>query len=121
MNWLQPPDEPAEGVALPAIEENDGPEESTLNYWAHRLMPLHDPAPAFASRPDEPNEVRAGSKEVIFVACNRVGLEEGESLDLWSKTGPLMGLNNASTLRDDLCRHLLRHDLLVQSFPDRAD
>jgi protein N-terminal amidase len=49
---------------------------STLNYWAHRLMPLHDPAPGYT--PDGTKEVQPG-KDVVFVACNRVGTERGKS------------------------------------------
>ena len=49
---------------------------STLNYWAHRLMPLHDPTPGYT--PDGTKDVQPG-KDVVFVACNRVGTERGKS------------------------------------------
>lgn len=48
---------------------------STLNYWAHRLMPLHDPAPGYRAAGE--GTAQAG-KEVVFVACNRVGTESGK-------------------------------------------
>ena len=49
---------------------------STLNYWAHRLMPLHDPTPGYT--PDGTKDVQPG-KDVVFIACNRVGTERGKS------------------------------------------
>ncbi|KAJ9111459.1 hypothetical protein QFC19_001228 [Naganishia cerealis] len=89
MNWLQPPPEPSDDPA--SVEaahrrenspnENDaGPEMSTLNYWAHRLMPLHDPAPTYLPPPNDDTtrggtQGEQGAKEVVFVACNRVGTE----------------------------------------------
>lgn len=80
MNWLQPPQEPPDDPVA-AIEaaavDDDGPELSTLNYWAHRLMPLHDPAPGYRDSVAEPGTEPRG-KEVVFVACNRVGTESGE-------------------------------------------
>lgn len=69
MNWLDPPREPGDEVG-----DTDGPEESTLNYWAHRMTPLHDPSPSFEVA--EVNQVESET-EVVFVACNRVGVEEG--------------------------------------------
>ena len=77
MNWLEPPGEPPlDAPPSSATEETqDGPEMSTLNYWAHRLMPLHDPTPTYA--PDGLKDVQPG-KDVVFVACNRVGTERGK-------------------------------------------
>jgi protein N-terminal amidase len=72
MNWLDPPEEPP-NTSPPA--DPDSPSESTLNYWAARLQPLHDPAPGYGS---SQNADPVGGKEVVFVACNRVGTEEGE-------------------------------------------
>jgi protein N-terminal amidase len=74
MNWLQPPSEP------PSEEspvDPEAPSESNLNYWAARLTPLHDPTPGYETTMTERAEPRLG-KEVVFVACNRVGLEEGQ-------------------------------------------
>lgn len=70
MNWLDPPHEQEEA----SVDENDGADESTLNYWAHRLLPLHDPSPSFSM--EGMQEMETG-REVVFVACNRVGVEEG--------------------------------------------
>lgn len=74
MNWLEPPQEPPDDAEAirEAANDSDGPEMSTLNYWAHRLMPLHDPAPGYHS------EAESSGKEVVFVACNRVGTESGK-------------------------------------------
>ncbi|CED82967.1 Carbon-nitrogen hydrolase [Phaffia rhodozyma] len=89
-NWLDPPaptDPPPTGSELEDKEEEDekdspdGPSFSTLNYWAHRLMPLHDPPPPppgiFLEETSERDEREVLQKEVVFVCCNRVGLEEG--------------------------------------------
>lgn len=78
MNWLQPPQEPPDDAA--AVHEaedstDEGPEMSTLNYWAHRLNPLHDPSPGYSASAGP--EGQSGGKEVVFVACNRVGTESG--------------------------------------------
>ncbi|GFZ43747.1 hypothetical protein JCM24511_01467 [Saitozyma sp. JCM 24511] len=72
MNWLDPPGEPPE---VEAPRDPQAPSESNLNYWAARLTPLHDPTPGYSSPPalEDPQ----GGKEVVFVACNRVGEEEG--------------------------------------------
>lgn len=73
MNWLDPPVEPP-NVAPP--QDSNAPSESNLNYWAARLTPLHDPTPDYASSSD--SSANATGREVIFVACNRVGTESGE-------------------------------------------
>ncbi|WWC67031.1 uncharacterized protein I206_100938 [Kwoniella pini CBS 10737] len=73
MNWLSPPGEPPEDV--PEQDPNE-PSDSSINYWASRLVPLHDPVPGYATpREETPNPM--GGKDVIFVGCNRVGTEEG--------------------------------------------
>ncbi|KAJ9114706.1 hypothetical protein QFC22_005582 [Naganishia vaughanmartiniae] len=100
MNWLDPPQESPDDLdptttsttaaqnRAPSPERDDddvGPEMSTLNYWAHRLMPLHDPAPTYAapsrssssSMGGMPGEEEKKGREVVFVACNRVGTESG--------------------------------------------
>lgn len=60
---------------MEAPRDPQAPSESNLNYWAARLTPLHDPTPGYSSPPalEDPQ----GGKEVVFVACNRVGEEEG--------------------------------------------
>lgn len=68
MNWLASEQAP-ESSEKEDESDNDGPSMSTLNYWAHRLMPLHDPAPSYATGGDE------GGRRVTFVACNRTGRE----------------------------------------------
>ena len=76
MAWLQPPIEPPDDTPTRDLL---APSEPTLNWWAGRLQPLHDPAPGY----DSPTLVKpASGKEVIFVACNRVGTEEGERVYL---------------------------------------
>lgn len=76
MNWLDPPVEPP-NVAPP--QDPEAPSESNLNYWAARLLPLHDPTPTYSSpKPDADVEVDGNGREVVFVGCNRVGTEEGE-------------------------------------------
>lgn len=91
MNWLEPPAEPPEagdtGAPVPP-QDPLRPSESNLNYWAARLTPLHDPTPGYGaalagSGPQDaaqmPNPGAAGAgKEVVFVACNRIGTEEGK-------------------------------------------
>lgn len=84
MNWLDPgeqddSDSDDEALAVPPRDLN-APSESNLNYWAARLAPLHDPTPRYMTEgeageagPAEP----AATKEVVFVAANRVGKEEG--------------------------------------------
>jgi protein N-terminal amidase len=78
MNWLDPPAEPPSDPAAVAESRmnNEAPELSTLNYWAHRLTPLHDPAPSYTS---EGIHDQGSEKTVVFVACNRTGTEEGGS------------------------------------------
>ncbi|ADV24796.1 protein N-terminal amidase [Cryptococcus gattii E566] len=97
MNWLSPPAEPpittpASGEEPPRPveppEDPEAPSEANLNYWAARLVPLHDPTPRYSTAPStststpipgsEPKSGREGEgKEVVFVACNRIGEEEG--------------------------------------------
>lgn len=72
MNWLAPDQPPTEGGSTDDDSDNDGPSMSTLNYWAHRLMPLHDPAPDYSAQGG-----RDGPHRVTFVACNRTGVERG--------------------------------------------
>ncbi|WVF66248.1 hypothetical protein IAT40_000988 [Kwoniella sp. CBS 6097] len=75
MNWLSPPAEPPEEAPE---EDPQAPSESNLNYWAARLQPLHDPTPGYAtSAPGSEVADPVGGKEVVFVACNRIGTEEG--------------------------------------------
>lgn len=77
MNWLDPPVEPP-NAAEP--QDPEAPSESNLNYWAARLLPLHDPTPSYSSpKPDADVEVDGNGREVVFVGCNRIGTEEGES------------------------------------------
>ena len=73
MNWLDAPVEPPNA---PPPQDPDAPSESTLNYWAARLTPLHDPTPDYAEL-GAADGAEIGGKEVIFVGCNRVGTEEG--------------------------------------------
>ena len=73
MNWLQPPAEPPE-TAEPI--DPAAPLESTLNYWAARLQPLHDPTPGYGSPAVGADPTKG--KEVVFITCNRVGEEEGQ-------------------------------------------
>ncbi len=77
MNWLDPPAEPPE-TATP--QDPLAPSESNLNYWAARLTPLHDPTPTYSSgsAADGEEATTADGREVVFVSCNRVGVEEGE-------------------------------------------
>ncbi|CAK9786263.1 carbon-nitrogen hydrolase [Cutaneotrichosporon oleaginosum] len=76
MNWLDPAEQDDsdsdedDGLAVPPRDPN-APSESNLNYWAARLAPLHDPTPRY----DEGTP--AAGREVVFVAANRVGTEEG--------------------------------------------
>lgn len=103
MNWLSPPAEPP--TTTPASggepshpeeppEDPEAPSESNLNYWAARLVPLHDPTPRYSTAPSTSTSTPipgsgsgsgSGSgkdgegKEVVFVACNRIGEEEGKS------------------------------------------
>lgn len=77
MNWLDPPVEPPN---VPEPQDPEAPSESNLNYWAARLLPLHDPTPTYSSpKPDADVEVNGNGREVVFVGCNRVGTEEGTS------------------------------------------
>ena len=77
MNWLDPPVEPPN---LPEPQDQEAPSENNLNYWAARLLPLHDPTPGYSTPTPERNvELGGEEKEVVFVSCNRVGTEEGMS------------------------------------------
>ncbi|WVO17638.1 hypothetical protein L204_105335 [Cryptococcus depauperatus] len=71
MNWLNPPGETPEGVLS---EDPNGPSLANINYWAARLTPLHDPTPNYS---DQEGLNADKGKEVVFVACNRIGEEEG--------------------------------------------
>lgn len=85
-NWLSaPPSDPScDGLASPDESPDDqehpeGPSLDTLNYWAHRLMPLHDPPPLLPEmREGEEGGARIG-RETVVVVCNRVGTEGGSS------------------------------------------
>lgn len=86
MNWLEPPAEPPLPASSSPNDDEDhdqvpegSPDMSTLNYWAHRLTPLHDPAPSYSV--EGVVELGGGGrgKEVGFVGCNRVGVERGKS------------------------------------------
>ncbi|BEI81389.1 hypothetical protein CcaverHIS002_0205490 [Cutaneotrichosporon cavernicola] len=69
MNWLDPAEQDHDSDS----DEDDGL-ASNLNYWAARLAPLHDPTPRYS----EGGAVEpAAGKDVVFVAANRVGKEEG--------------------------------------------
>lgn len=75
--WLAaPPADPNATIDPDQAEDDDehpdGPSLDTLNYWAHRLTPLHDPPPPVDQ--DAPPRHR---KTTTFVACNRVGKESG--------------------------------------------
>ncbi|ORY31960.1 carbon-nitrogen hydrolase [Naematelia encephala] len=73
MNWLDPPAEPPN--IAPELDP-ESPSEHNLNYWAARLTPLHDPVPGY-NTPTPSSETASGGREVVFVACNRIGTEEG--------------------------------------------
>ncbi|GMK54256.1 hypothetical protein CspeluHIS016_0108420 [Cutaneotrichosporon spelunceum] len=79
MNWLDPgeqddSDEDEDGGLEVPRRDPNVPSESNLNYWAARLAPLHDPTPRYS----EGGVVEpAPGKDVVFVAANRVGKEEG--------------------------------------------
>ena len=73
MAWLNPPAEPPN--VEPEFNPSE-PSEHTLNYWAARLQPFHDPTPKYHPELNA-TSVEKNSKEVIFVACNRIGTEEG--------------------------------------------
>lgn len=85
-NWLSaPPSDPSSDVPAPPDESPDdqehpeGPSLDTLNYWAHRLMPLHDPPPLLPEiREGGEGGARSG-RETVVVVCNRVGTEAGSS------------------------------------------
>lgn len=71
MNWLDP-DENLSHDSDSGSDDDDmahrdfmaEPSASNLNYWAARLTPLHEGS-------------KAPRKEVVFVAANRCGTEEG--------------------------------------------
>jgi protein N-terminal amidase len=112
MNWLQPPQEPPDDAA--AVEEaedstDEGPEMSTLNYWAHRLNPLHDPSPGYTASAGP--EGQSGGKEVVFVACNRVGTESGTSELVTEKVTNLYII--LAGFRHDVCGIICRSHYLV--------
>lgn len=70
MNWLDPGEQDtSDSDSDSDIPRNDpqAPSESNLNYWAARLTPLHDPSPSYGP------EIQ--HKELVFVACNRTGVE----------------------------------------------
>ena len=109
MNWLAPPAEPP-GLNPPL--DPSSPSESNLNYWAARLSPLHDPAPGYTSLSPVERADPGSGKEVVFVACNRVGEEEGTPCHtsyVYLCLGVLM------LPRANVCGNKLRHDHLVAS------
>jgi len=81
MNWLDPgeqdpSDSGSDDGERPPPHDPEAPSESNLNYWAARLTPFHDPTPRY----DPSSGVELGpaeTKELVFVACNRVGKEGG--------------------------------------------
>jgi protein N-terminal amidase len=85
MNWLNPPEElppslrPRSPGPEPKPPRETGPDIATLNYWASRLTPLHDPAPGYSPDGSRDGQGEGRGKEVVFVACNRVGVEKGQS------------------------------------------
>lgn len=71
MNWLDPDENLSHDSDSESDEEDMAhrdfmaePSASNLNYWAARLTPLHVGA-------------KAPRKDVVFVAANRCGTEEG--------------------------------------------
>jgi hypothetical protein len=110
MNWLDPPPPPGEE---PPIIDADRPSMSTLNYWAARCTPLHDPTPGYepqasSEAAEEMDTHKTG--EIIFVACNRVGQEKGTYSHCWLRL----------TVRYYLCRDICCHDHVERSQPDRT-
>jgi hypothetical protein len=127
MNWLDPPAEPPN--VAPEMDK-EAPSEHTLNYWAARLTPLHDPAPGYFAAPSDVE----GGKDVVFVGCNRVGTEEGRpplfphsSLCPRAEAWPRMSRRGvvrvaAGTIligRYYFRRDKLRHDHVFCTFTDR--
>ena len=158
MNWLSPPaepptttsasgEEPSHPVEPP--EDPEAPSESNLNYWAARLVPLHDPTPRYSTAPSTSTSTPipgsgSGSgkdgegKEVVFVACNRIGEEEGKSqrlflqarVFLWTYYTPSIHHHSdeSYTFRErwrltkvrrlQIYRNELCHDCLQHTFPN---
>jgi protein N-terminal amidase len=80
MNWLDPAEQDTADSdsddEMPSRNDPQAPSESNLNYWAARLTPFHDPTPSYD--PSTGTELEpAPTKELVFVACNRVGTEVG--------------------------------------------
>ena len=63
----------------PKPPRETGPDIATLNYWASRLTPLHDPAPGYSPDGTRDDQGEGRGNEVVFVSCNRVGVEKGQS------------------------------------------
>lgn len=100
-DWLDPPPPvtDADRPHLDSAEDPESPNYDTLNYLAHRLMPLHDPSPVMPFQDGQPTaspanrhdgeivpgqdgerrtDERRRGKEVVFVGCNRIGEEKGQ-------------------------------------------
>lgn len=83
MNWLDPAEQSdssdedsGDEGERPPRHDPEAPSEPNLNYWAARLTPLHDPTPVYDSAPTDDASPKT-VKDVVFVAANRVGTEEG--------------------------------------------
>lgn len=84
MNWLDPGEDTdtsdedvsdGEGGVVRRFDP-EAPSESNINYWVARLTPLHDPTPVYDLLRGNDADPKA-VKEVVFVAANRVGSEDG--------------------------------------------
>lgn len=95
MNWLSPPAEPP--TTTPASggepshpeeppEDPEAPSESNLNYWAARLVPLHDPTPRYSTAPSTSTSTPIpGSGSGSGSGSGKDG--EGKEVVLWRVTG----------------------------------
>jgi len=69
MAWLQSPQDKS--------QSDDKPGYSTINYWCDRLLPYFTDSEAYCNIFQTGSQNSGPKRNVLFVACNRTGTENG--------------------------------------------
>jgi protein N-terminal amidase len=61
---------------------DDEPDNSTINYWCDRLLPFFTDSETYSNVFPTGTQNPEPKRNVLFVACNRTGIENGSLLDI---------------------------------------